>query len=243
MDNNTSYESTSTDFFIEPFFVDGQWVWPDNVPDWAGGPEAEEDFYSALREAWMTSSDPRKRLLAAEHGGPAEWKVLVTDPDFMVRAAVAMVGNADVQRLLCRDQSSLVREYVANYATPEVLRYLASFEPDQTVLYNIVKRYDIPSQKIIVERAWGDPEFLKKIIPLLPHSQQEKLLSHNDPAVRIRVGECGDRKQARAVLNDESIPASKKIFVEDHLDELEEIAAALRPARLRERERDMETQR
>ena len=240
MDNNASYESAFTDFYNDSLFADGRWVWPENVPDWAGGPEAEEEFYSALREAWMVSTDPRKRLLVAEHGGPAEWKALATDSDYMVRAAVAMVGNDAVQRFLCRDTSSFVREYVANFAPPEVLRYLASFEPDPAVLNNIVKRCDIPSQQKVVERMWDDPDFLKKIIPLLPQSQLEKLLSHDDQDVRIRVGEYGNGKQARAVLNDRSIPEGKKIFVEDHLAELEEIAAVLRSGRHLERNRDMD---
>lgn len=238
MERTLSYIDAADDFYNELFLVDGQWVWPDKVPDWAGGAEAEEEFYSALREAWVVSPDPRKRLLVAENGGPAEWKKLVTDDDFMVRAAVAMVGDASVQRLLCRDSSTFVREYVANFSSPEVLRYMVNFESDPTVLYHIAERKDLPSQKSIVARAWENPGFLKKIIPLLSHSELEKLLSHDDSSVRIRVGEYGDRKQARAVLADTTIPAIRKMFVEDHLAELEEIAAALRPRRQLKRNRD-----
>ena len=238
MERTPSYIDAADDFYNEHFLVDGQWVWPDKVPDWAGGAEAEEEFYSALREAWMVSPDPRKRLLTAENGGPAEWKQLVTDDNFMVRAAVAMVGDASVQRLLCRDPSTFVREYVATFSSPEVLRYMVNFESDPTVLYHIAERKDLPSQKSIVERAWENPGFLKKIIPLLSHSELEKLLSHDDSSVRIRVGEYGDRKQARAVLADTTIPAVRKMFVEDHLAELEEIAAALHPRRQLKRNRD-----
>ena len=47
--------------------------------------------------------------------------------------------------------------------------------------------------------------------------------------MRLRVGEYGNRRQARAVLDDKDIPETQKIFVEDRLQELEEIADALTP--------------
>ena len=229
MGQEKGYIEAEYDFFNVAFLENGAWVWPEEVPEWAGGPAARKEFYAALREAWTASSDPRKRMLVAQHSGPEAWNRLLKDENEMVRAAVALAGDENVHRVLASDSSSLVRQYVADYCSPAVLRYMADHETDANILLHIAKRKDRPAQSLLVARCWKQPEFLKKIIPLLSQAEKEHLLTHEAPEVRLRVGEYGNRRQARAVLDDKDIPETQKIFVEDRLQELEEIADALTP--------------
>lgn len=223
--------------YQSPFRTDGgNPKWPEAVPDWAGGEEAAEDFYTSLKQAWMVDHDFHRRSLVAQHGGPEEWAVLVNDENMIVRAAVAMAGDVTVQRQLCRDPSEFVRGYVAQYTQPEILREMAEKEQSEDVLKAIVKRKDIPSQRTIVSKHWDNPNLLCDICPVLPHTEKEKLLTHPDPKVRITVGMYGSRRQALAVLRDETITnKASKFFVEQRYLELSEIAQALVPSRQRER--------
>lgn len=234
MEREKAYEDAVNDAYNQSFMERGEWVWPETVPEWAGGQVAQKEFYATLREAWVTSSDPKKRMLVAQHSGPEVWDRLVKDENEMVRAAVALAGNADVHRELASDSSQLVREYVADYGPPAVLRDMAGQEGSLDVLYHIAQRKDRPAQSILVERLWEQPDFLRKIVPLLSKAEKDHLLSHDDQTVRIRVGEYGNRRQARTVMEDGSIPEYEKLFVADRLQELEEISEALRPVPLRE---------
>lgn len=168
-------------------------------------------------------------MLVAQHSGPEAWNRLLKDENEMVRAAVALAGDENVHRVLASDSSSLVRQYVADYCSPAVLRYMAEHETDADILLHIAKRKDRPAQSLLVVRCWKQPEFLKKIIPLLSQAEKEHLLIHEAPEVRLRVGEYGNRRQARAMMEDRDIPETQKMFVEDRLQELEEIADALTP--------------
>ena len=229
MDQKKGYIGAEFDSFNDAFLENGAWVWPEEAPEWAGGPAGRKEFYAALREAWTVSSDPRKRMLVAQHSGPEVWTRLIKDENEMVRAAVALAGDENVHRMLASDSSSLVREYVVDYCSPVVLRYMADHETDTNILFHIAQRKDRPAQSILVARCWGQPEFLRKIIPLLSQAEKEHLLTHEAPEVRLRVGEYGNRRQARTVLEDCDIPEPQKIFVEYRLQELEEIADALTP--------------
>lgn len=229
MDQEKGYIEAEYDFFNDAFLENGAWVWPEEVPEWAGGPAGRKEFYASLREAWTVSSDPRKRMLVAQHSGPEVWSRLLKDENEMVRAAVALAGDENVHRALASDSSLLVREYVADYCSPVVLRYMADHETDTDILFHIAQRKDRPAQSILVGRCWEQPDFLRKIVPLLSQAEKEHLLTHEAPEVRLRVGEYGNRRQARAVLEDKDIPQTQKMFVEDHLQELEKIADALTP--------------
>lgn len=225
------------------FWNNGDWVWPEVVPEWAGGQAREEEFYSVLREAWVTSSDPKKRMLVAQHSGLDVWERLAKDENEMVRAAVALAGDDTIHRELANDSSSLVRGYVADYSSPAVLRYMADHETNMDVVYHIAKRKDRPSQSVIVERFWDEPDFLQRIVPLLSLTEKEHLLSHDDQQVRLQVGENGTKRQAKTVMEDTRIPDYEKLFVANRLQELEEISAALQPVPLRELHIDNELSR
>lgn len=237
MNQEKGYTEAERERFNDTFLKDGTWVWPEKVPEWAGGAAAQEEFYTALREAWTTSSDPRKKMLVAQHSGPEVWNRLLGDENEMVRAAVALAGDESVHRVLATDSSQLVREYVADYCSPLVLRCMADHETDANILYHIAQRKDRPAQSILVARCWNQPDFLKKIVPLLSQAEKDHLLTHEAPEVRLRVGEYGNRRQARAVMEDRDIPETQKMFVEDRLQEFEDIAQALTPLPL---ERQME---
>ena len=111
------------------------------------------------------------------------------------------------------------------------------------VVYRIAKRKDRPSQAVIVERFWDEPEFLQRIVPLLSLTEKEHLLSHDDQQVRLQVGENGTKRQAKTVMEDTRIPDYEKLFVANRLQELEEISAALQPVPLRELRIDNELSR
>lgn len=234
MERQRSYEEAISEYYSGPFQDDGKWIWPDTVPEWAGGPAAKEEFYTALREAWVTSPDPRKRMLVAQHSGLDVWERLAKDENEMVRAAVALAGDDTIHRELANDSSPLVRGYVADYSSPAVLRYMADHETNMDIVYHIAKRKDRPSQSVIVERFWDEPDFLQRIVPLLSLTEKEHLLSHDDQQVRLQVGENGTKRQAKTVMEDTRIPDYEKLFVANRLQELEEISAALQPVPLRE---------
>lgn len=216
------------DRFVKPFFDEyGNPKWPEEVPEWAGGPEESQEFFQALRDSWIASSDYRQRMLVAENGGPDEWSVLLHDENDMVRAAVAMAGDAPCHQALAQDASPLVREYVARFSRGKALVSMAGTEQDKEVIVSLARRKIPEVAHILVEKNWDKPEILSAIMPYVGNSDREKLLSHSDPNVRRRVGEYGTRKQVRAVLADKEIPEASKIMVQWRLEDLEEIAAAL----------------
>ena len=234
MNCDKPYDDEVWEKFNRVFWNNGDWIWPEVVPEWAGGQARKEEFYSVLREAWVTSSDPKKRMLVAQHSGIDVWKRLIKDDNMMVRAAVALAGDDNVHQELASDSSSLVRGYVADFSSPKILRHMADSETDLDVVYRIAQRKDRLSQSVIVERFWDKPDFLQRIVPLLSIAEKERLLSHNDQQVRLQVGETGTRRQARIVMEDTRIPDYEKLFVANRLQELEEISAALQPVPLRE---------
>ncbi len=223
------------DQYNAPFYDQhGNLRWPAEVPEWAGGQEGAEDFFNVLRAAWVQSDDSHKRLLVAENGGPDEWQALLHDEDFMVRAAVAMSGDAACHKALAGDSSPFVREYVARYGGREVLETIADTEQEREVILQLARRRMPSVLHRLVEQNWERPEILSDIMPYAGNSDRDRLLTHSDPSVRLRVGEFGTRKQISAVLADKDIPDIRKIMVEWRLQDLEEIAAALVPDRVRE---------
>ena len=224
------------DPFIKPFFDEyGNPKWPEETPDWAGGPEGEKDFFEALRNAWIVSSDYRQRMLVAENGGPDEWRILLHDENEMVRAAVAMVGDGPCHQALAQDASPLVREYVARFGARESLMDMAGTEQENEVILSLARRKIPAVAHILVEKNWDRPEVLFAIMPYVGNSDREKLMAHSDPKVRCRVGACGTRRQIYTLLKDKEISAADKVILEWRLEDLEEIAAALVPDRVRQR--------
>lgn len=234
MNCDKPYDDEVWQKFNRVFWNNGDWIWPEVVPEWAGGQARKEEFYSVLREAWVTSSDPKKRMLVAQHSGIDVWKRLIKDDNMMVRAAVALAGDDNVHQELASDSSSLVRGYVADFSSPAVLQYMADHEENLDVVDRIARRKDRPSQSVIVERFWDQPDFLQRIVPLLSLTEKEHLLSHEDQHVRLQVGENGTKRQAKIVMEDTRIPDYEKLFVANRLQELEEISAALQPVPHRE---------
>lgn len=235
--DDTLYGSDLEDSFNAVFSKNGQWIWPEETPEWAGGKEGEADFYNALRDAWIVSDIPLKRRLVAEHGGPKEWASLVNDNDFTVRAAVAKFGDSTCHQCLYTDPSSFVREYVANYANPQILYSMAKIEQDPEVIVRIARRGYPEVKHELVKTCWDKPEILCRISPYLGIKDNDLLLSHTDPQVRLSVAKSGTRRQLKQVLSDPEIPDIQKVFVEWKLEDLEDVASALVPSRIKEQYR------